>query len=76
MPTDYIPTFQPSPYTRTEMYITPIEFRTGWTAGVQFPAGTRDFSLLHSVQTDSRAHPASYTRRTEGSFPGGKAAGA
>jgi hypothetical protein len=26
--------------------------------GVRFPAGTRDFSLLHSVQPDSGAHPA------------------
>jgi hypothetical protein len=21
----------------------------GWTAGVRFPTGTRDFSLLHSI---------------------------
>jgi hypothetical protein len=27
----------------------------GLAAGVRFPAGTRDFSLLHSVQTDSEA---------------------
>jgi hypothetical protein len=27
--------------------------------------------LLHSVQTDSGAHPASYSMGTEGSFPGG-----
>jgi hypothetical protein len=26
---------------------------TGWTAGVPFPAGARDFSLLHGVQTYS-----------------------
>jgi hypothetical protein len=31
---------------------------TGWTAGVRFYEGAR-FSLLHSVQTVSEAHPAS-----------------
>jgi hypothetical protein len=29
-------------------------------AGVQFLAGARDFSLLHSVQTGSGNHPTSY----------------
>jgi hypothetical protein len=48
----------------------------GWTAVVQFLTGPRDFSLLNSVQTDSGAHPASYTTGTEGSFPVSKAAGA
>jgi hypothetical protein len=38
-------------------------------AGVRFPAGTRDFSLLHSVQTGSGAHPASYIMGTGGYFP-------
>jgi hypothetical protein len=47
----------------------------GWTAGIQFPAGVR-FSLLHSVQSGSGAHPASYPLGTGGSFPGGKTAGA
>jgi hypothetical protein len=46
----------------------------GWTAGVRFPAGARDFSLL-SVQTHSRVHPASYPVGNRGSFPGGKVAG-
>jgi hypothetical protein len=32
---------------------------TAWTAGVRFPAGTRDFSVLHSVQTGSGAHQTS-----------------
>jgi hypothetical protein len=27
---------------------------TGWTAGVRFPTGARDFSLVHSVKTVSR----------------------
>jgi hypothetical protein len=43
---------------------------TGWKAWVQFPT-VQDFSLLHSVQTGSVAHPASYPVVT-----GGKAAGA
>jgi hypothetical protein len=49
---------------------------TGWRARVGFPA-VQDFSLLHSVQTDSEAHPA-YPVGTGGSFPGGgvKVAGA
>jgi hypothetical protein len=42
--------------------------------GVRFPAGARDSSLLHSVQTGSDAHPDSYTMGTEGSFPTGIAA--
>jgi hypothetical protein len=37
-----------------------------WRPGVQ------DLSLLHSVQTDSGAHPTSYSMGTGGSFPGGK----
>jgi hypothetical protein len=33
----------------------------------------QDSSLLHSIQTGSGAHLASYTMGTGGSFPGGKA---
>jgi hypothetical protein len=36
----------------------------------------QDFSLFHSVQTGSEAHPASYSMRAGGSILGGKAAGA
>jgi hypothetical protein len=43
---------------------------------VRFPAETGIFSLHHSVQNGSGAHPASYPVNTRGSFPGGKAAGA
>jgi hypothetical protein len=46
----------------------------GRGVGVRVPAW-QNFSLLHSVQTSSGAHPASYPMVTEGSFPGGKAAG-
>jgi hypothetical protein len=38
-----------------------------WTDGIKFPTEAREFSLLHSVQTGSGAHPASY--------PMGKGAG-
>jgi hypothetical protein len=31
-----------------------------WGNGIQFPAKARDFCLLHSIQTGSRAHPDSY----------------
>jgi hypothetical protein len=40
------------------------------------PGRARDSSVLHSVETGSGAHPASYTMGTVGSFPWGKAAGA
>jgi hypothetical protein len=45
--------------------------------GVEFesPKG-QDFSLFHIVQTGSGAHPVCSPMGTEGSFPGGKAAGA
>jgi hypothetical protein len=46
----------------------------GW--GVRVPAGARNLSLLHRVQTDSGAHPTSYPMGRGCSFPGGKAAGA
>jgi hypothetical protein len=36
----------------------------------------QDFSPLHIFRTVSGAHPASYSMGTEGSAPGGKAAGA
>jgi hypothetical protein len=38
--------------------------------------GRAKFSLLHSVLTDSGAHPASYPMGTRGNFPRGKAPGA
>jgi hypothetical protein len=47
---------------------------TGWTTGVPFQAGARDFSLPYVVQTGSGAHAASYPMRTGSSFPSGKAA--
>jgi hypothetical protein len=40
------------------------------------PCEAGDFSLHHSVQNGSEAHPASYPIGTRGSFSGGKAAGA
>jgi hypothetical protein len=43
--------------------------------GVKSPAGAREFSLLHSVQTGSGAHPASYPNGTWGSIPGVKRKG-
>jgi len=39
-------------------------------------AEASNFSLHHSAQTGSGAHPASYPMETRGYFPGGKAAGA
>jgi hypothetical protein len=43
---------------------------------VRLTAGVGNFSLHHRVQNGSGAHPASYQMGTEGSFTGGKAAGA
>jgi hypothetical protein len=51
----------------------------GWTigwSGVRFPVWAGNFSLRHSVQNSSGAHPLSYPVGTGSSFPGGKAAGA
>jgi hypothetical protein len=31
----------------------------GWTIGIRGPTGARDFTLLHSVETGSGAHPSS-----------------
>jgi hypothetical protein len=47
----------------------------GWTARVRFPTGQR-FFLLHSIQTGSVDHSASYPMGTRCSFPRGKAAAA
>jgi hypothetical protein len=49
--------------------------RTGGS-GVRVPAGIGNFSLHQRVQTDSEAHPASYSMENRGSFLGGRAAGA
>jgi hypothetical protein len=46
----------------------------GWKARVRFPTD-QDFSLFHSVQTDSGSKPNSYPIGTGGPFLGGKAAG-
>jgi hypothetical protein len=42
---------------------------------VRFPAGAGNFPLHHRVQTGSGAHPASYTKCSRVSFPGGKQSG-
>jgi hypothetical protein len=47
----------------------------GWTAAVRFPAGSGVFSILHSVQTSSVAHPDPYAVCTGSSFSGGKSDG-
>jgi hypothetical protein len=44
----------------------------GWMAGVLFPAGAGDFSLLHSVQVVSDTHPISYPMVIGGCLPGVK----
>jgi hypothetical protein len=52
-----------------------VGIATGWKASVRLSAGPRDFSLLHSVRNGSRAHSASHSMGTGGSFPRGKATG-
>jgi hypothetical protein len=49
-----------------------LRLAVGCTAGVQFPAGASDFSLLHSDHTGCGAHPASYAVDASGSFLGVK----
>jgi hypothetical protein len=44
----------------------------GWASDIRFPAGARDFSLLHSIQTASEAHPNFYSMGTGGLFPGSR----
>jgi hypothetical protein len=43
----------------------------GWMAGVRFPLGTREFSLVHSIQIISGAHPApsSAEVKNDGAIP-------
>jgi hypothetical protein len=48
----------------------------GWTAGVRFPEGSRDFSLMNSIQTGSEARPVFYPIGVRSSFLKGKDAGA
>jgi hypothetical protein len=43
-----------------------VGIATSWTAGVQFPEGTGDFSLLHRDQNFSEAHPESCPTGTGG----------
>jgi hypothetical protein len=45
----------------------------GWMSRVRFPA-LQDFSLLHSVQTSSGAHPDSYPTGNKVDFREDKAA--
>jgi hypothetical protein len=40
----------------------------GWMAAIQFPAGARTFSLLHSIEVGPGAYP---TNGYQGLFPGG-----
>jgi hypothetical protein len=47
----------------------------GWTARADFLVEATDFSLLHSIQTGSGAHAASYTTGIGGCFPRSKEAG-
>jgi hypothetical protein len=46
----------------------------GRGVGVQYPAGARDFSLLHNVLSGSGAHQTFYPIGIRGAFSGGKAA--
>jgi hypothetical protein len=63
--------FFPKPFE----FIRSVGIATGCTAGVQFPAEARDLFLLHSVQTGSGAHPASYPMSTKSCFPEVKRSG-
>jgi hypothetical protein len=58
-----------------EKGLSSVGLATGWTAGDRFTAGTSDFSLLHSVWTDSGSHPASRPMGTSVLAPGVKRTG-
>jgi hypothetical protein len=51
------------------IYSPPNHQAAGWTVGIRFPVGTKDFSLLHSIQTRSGGYPASYPMDAVASFP-------
>jgi hypothetical protein len=51
-----------------------IGWATGWMTGVRFSAETRDWSLLHSVQTSSGANLA-FCQMSMVTFPGDAATG-
>jgi hypothetical protein len=57
------------PYVLSLLANISVGIAMGWTTRVRIPAGAINLSLLHSVQTDSGAHPASYPMGTRGSFP-------
>jgi hypothetical protein len=54
--------------------VSSVGVATGWMAGVWFPAEVRSSSLLHSVQTDCVAYPASCTVGAAISLHSGKVA--
>jgi hypothetical protein len=58
-----------------EIYIGIAQSATGYVPD-SIPGRDKIFFLLHSVQTSSGTHPASYPMGTGGSFPGSKAVGA
>jgi hypothetical protein len=47
----------------------------GWTAGVQFPAEVKEFSILRNILIGCGVHPASYSTGAGGSVPGDKGQG-
>jgi hypothetical protein len=55
-----------------------VDIATGYDLDgrCSIPGKDKRFSLLHSVQIGSGAHPASYPMGARGSFSRGKAAGA
>jgi hypothetical protein len=52
-----------------------VSIVTGWTAGFRFLARTRNFSVLHIVQTGSAAHSVCYRMGTGVTFSKVKAPG-
>jgi hypothetical protein len=64
--------------TTCQRMVLKIEGATGYMLDGQgsIPVRTKDFSLLHNIQTSSGAHPASCTMGTGESFPRVKVPGA
>jgi hypothetical protein len=58
---------------RVSMYNIHVKSKKGY--GLDGPGSVPGSCHVHSVQTDSGVHPSSCPMGTEGSFPGGKAAG-
>jgi hypothetical protein len=65
-----VPNFATIQFSHRHYMLVKTRETMSWTGGVQFLAGARHFSVLHSIQTGSKAHPASYPKGIGALSPG------